>query len=317
MGRQPESASTRAETNGIWSMIDWDDLRFFLALTRHGTLSAAAKDLNVAQSTVGRRLRSLESNLGVRLLNRTPEGYVLTLAGKDVREKVERLEAEALTLEFKVSGRDTRLTGLVRLTCPESIGLSILASRLAALHSTYPDIMVEILPNPPELSLARREAEVSVTLRQPEQHDLVVRRIGTMAFGLYASHAYLQRYRSAELPEGCAGHYLVLQMADVQNIDQADWLTDQASRARVALKTSSHETAVQAAIHGGGLCCLARFRADPEANLVRLTPPTPIPKAGIWLVVHKDNRSTPRIRVVLTEITNIIRKLSSQLNPDD
>lgn len=298
-------------------MIDWDDLRFFLALTRHGTLSAAAKDLNVAQSTVGRRLRSLEGSLGVRLLNRTPEGYILTLAGRDVREKVERLEAEALTLECKVSGRDTRLTGIVRLTSPESISLSILPSGLAALHASFPDIMVEILPNPPELSLSRREAEISVSLRQPEQHDLVVRRIGTMAFGLYASHAYLQRHGSPDLIDGCSGHHVVTQMADVQSIEQTDWLAVQASCARVAIRTSSHETAVQAAIHGAGLCCLARFRADPADELVRLTPPAPIPKAGIWLVVHKDNRSTPRIRVVLTQITDTIRKLSSQLDPDD
>jgi DNA-binding transcriptional LysR family regulator len=298
-------------------VLDWDDLRFFLALTRHGTLSAAAKDLNVAQSTVGRRLRSLEGNLGVRLLNRTPEGYILTLAGRDVREKVERLEAEALTLEFKVSGRDTRLTGLVRLSCPESIGLSILASRLAALHSSYPDLMVEILPNPPELSLSRREAEVSISLRQPEQHDLVVRRIGTMAFGLYASHAYLRRHGNSDLLEGFSGHHVVAQLADVQNIDQTDWLTVQASQARVAIRTNSHETAVQATVHGAGLSCLARFRADHEDSLVRLTPPGPIPKAGIWLVVHKDNRSTPRIRVVLTQITDTIRKLNGQLDPDD
>ena len=79
-------------------MLDWDDLRFFLALARHGTLSAAAKVLHVSQSTVGRRLNSLEATLAVRLLNRTPEGYVPTLAGEEVRRKAERLEAEALSL---------------------------------------------------------------------------------------------------------------------------------------------------------------------------------------------------------------------------
>src|SRR5258708_11848072 len=98
-------------------MLDWDDLRFFLAIARHGSLSAAAKDLHVAQSTVGRRLASLEASLGVRLLNRTPEGYVPTPAGHDVREQAERLEAEALSVERNVGGLDTRLAGLVRVTC--------------------------------------------------------------------------------------------------------------------------------------------------------------------------------------------------------
>src|SRR3954469_15742025 len=88
-------------------MLDWDDLRFFLALARHGSLSLAAKHLHVAQSTVGRRLASLEASLGVRLLNRTPEGYVPTLAGQDIRERAQRLEVEALSLERSVGGRDT------------------------------------------------------------------------------------------------------------------------------------------------------------------------------------------------------------------
>src|SRR5579863_6599799 len=94
-----QSRRAGMQKRGTPPMLDWDDLRFFLAVARHGSLSAAAKDLHVAQSTVGRRLASLEASLGVRLLNRTPEGYVPTLAGRDVREHAERLETEALSLE--------------------------------------------------------------------------------------------------------------------------------------------------------------------------------------------------------------------------
>ena len=108
-------------------MLDWDDLRFFLAVARHGSLSAAAKELRVAQSTAGRRLASLEASLGVRLLNRTPDGYVATLAGQEVRVQAERLEEQALALERNVGGRDTRLSGLVRVTCAEIVASHILA----------------------------------------------------------------------------------------------------------------------------------------------------------------------------------------------
>ena len=87
-------------------MLDWDDLRFFLAIARHGSLTAAARDLRVAQSTVGRRLSSLEASLGVRLLHRTPEGYTLTLAGQDVLNQAERVEVEVLGVERSVGGRD-------------------------------------------------------------------------------------------------------------------------------------------------------------------------------------------------------------------
>ncbi len=298
-------------------MLDWDDLRFFLALVRHGSLSAAAKELHVAQSTVGRRLASLEASLGVRLLNRTPDGYVPTQAGDGVRAHAQRLEAEALTLERAVGGRDARMAGLVRVTCAETVADHILAPGLATLHLIHPDIMVELIPNPRELSLSMREADISVRLRQPDQHDLVVRRIGTIAFGLYASPSYLERHGTLDIADGCSGHHLVTQLEDIQDATQTEWLTDLAPRARVAIQTSSHEAALSAAAHGGGLACLARFRADAESGLRRLSVPDRIPTARIWLVVHRDNRQTPRIRVALTHIIECVRRLGPILYPAD
>jgi DNA-binding transcriptional LysR family regulator len=305
------------QKRGTPLMLDWDDLRFFLAVARHGSLSAAAKDLRVAQSTVGRRLTSLEASLGVRLLNRTPQGYMPTLAGHDVREQAERLEAEALSLERSVSGRDVRLAGLVRVTCAETVATHILAPCFATLHTLHPDIMIELTPNPRELSLSMREADISVRLKRPDQHDLVVRRIGSMAFGLYASPDYLQRYGDLDFAGGCPGHHLITQIEDIEDATQMGWLADLAPRARVAMQTSSHEAAISAALHGGGLACLARFRADREAGLTRLDVPSRIPSAGIWLVVHRDNRQTPRIRVALTHVTEFVRKLGTALLPAD
>lgn len=298
-------------------MLDWDDLRYYLALVRNGSLSAAAKVLHVAQSTVGRRLTSLEASLGVRLLNRTPDGYVPTLAGLDVREQAERLETEALALERSVGGRDTRLAGLVQVTCAETVATHILAPCFASLHTQQPDIMIELIPNPRELSLSMREADISVRLKQSGQHDLVVRRIGSIAFGLYASAEYLARFGSPDFDAGCPGQYLITQLEDIQDATQTGWLTDLAPRARIAMQTSSHEAAVSATMHGGGLSCLARFRADQEAGLVRLPAPSPVPSAGIWLLVHRDNRETPRIRVALTHITEYVRSRHDSLNPAD
>ena len=298
-------------------MLDWDDLRFFLALSRHGSLSAAAKVLHVAQSTVGRRLTSLEASLGVRLLNRTPDGYVPTLAGHDVREQAERVEAQTLSLQRSVGGRDTRLAGLVRVTCAETVATHILAPCFATLDNQHPDLMIELIPNPRELSLSMREADISVRLKRSDQHDLVVRRIGSIAFGLYASPGYLARHSSLNPHDGCPGHFLIAQLEDIQDATQTGWLTDFAPCARVAMQTSSHEAAVLAAVHGGGLACLARFRADHETGLTRLATPLPIPGAGVWLLVHRDNRQTPRIRVALTTITECMRKHLDALNPPD
>jgi DNA-binding transcriptional LysR family regulator len=298
-------------------MLDWDDLRFFLTLARHGTLSAAAKVLHVSQSTVGRRLSSLEATLAVRLLNRTPDGYVPTLAGEEVRRKAERLEAEALALERDVTGRDTRLRGLVRVTCAETLAAHVLAPTFARLHAQHPDIMIELIPNPRELSLAMREADISLRMRQPEQNDLLVRRIGDIAFGIYATREYLRDQGELDFDDGCAGHRLITQLDDTQEMTQSAWLTDLASRATVVLRTSSHEAAVLAAANGGGVACLARFRGDAEPQLTRIPVPTLPPHADILLLVHKDNRDTPRIRVVLTHITDSIRAMAGMLQPED
>lgn len=298
-------------------MLDWDDLRFFLALTRHGSLSAAAKTLHVAQSTVGRRLNSLESSLGARLLNRTPDGYVATLAGEQLRQTAERLEIKILAAEREVGGRDTQLVGSVRVTSAETVAAHIMAPSFAALRAQHTDIMIELIPNPRELSLSMREADISVRLRMPDQHDLVVRRIGGVAFGLYASQSYLDAHGAMHFEAGCSGHDIITQLEDDQEMTQTEWLTDLATRARVAMQTSSHEAALLAAANGGGLACLACFRADHDARLIRLTTPTPPPTADIWLIVHKDNRDNPRIRITLTHITDCVRRLHDELEPRD
>ena len=296
-------------------MLDWDDLRFFLSIARHGNLIAAAKELRVAQSTVGRRLASLETSLGVRLLNRTPDGYVVTLAGEQVLREAERFETGSLALEREVGGRDGRLSGSVRVTCAESVASHILSPCLAAMHCNHPDIMVELIPDQRELSLSMREADVSVRLKQSNQHDLVVRKIGVLGFGLYASAAYLEKHGDVDFEAGCPGQHIVAQLDDIQDSDQTGWLASLAPRSRISVQTSSHEAAVIAALNGGGLACLARFRADREEGLTRLASPSPVPDAGIWLVAHKDNRENARIRAVLTRITEGIRAQAPRLNP--
>ena len=289
------------------SVLDWDDLRFFLAIARHGSLTVAAKDLGVAQSTVGRRLASLEVNLSVRLLHRTPEGYRLTLAGEAVRSQAERVEAEALAVERQVGGHDDKLQGVVRVSCTETLAVHVLAPCFVALQHHYPDIQVELVPNPLEVSLAMREADIAVRLAPSDRNDLVVRRVGRMEFGLYASPLYLQRHGMPDFAAGCAGHRLMTSLDDVDGVDQERWAAKLASQTRAGLQTSSHEALVVAARSGGGLACLACFRADPDPALRRLETPVPPPPADVCILVHKDSRTTPRIRATTAAISDAVQ----------
>ncbi len=292
-------------------MIDWDDLRFFLAIARNGSLTAASKELAVAQSTVGRRLANLESRLGVRLLHRTPDGYVLTLAGERVRGQASRVEAETLALVRSVGGRDAKLEGVVRVTCAETLAAYVLAPCFADLQRRHPDILVELIPDPRELSLSMREADIAVRLFPPVQNDLVVRRIGHLNFGLFASESYL---RSTDLPDvaaGCPGHRYMVLVNDITGPAQNRWLEDLARNARLGFQTTSHEALHQAARWGGGLACLARFRADEDPDLRSVKTPELPPASDVFVVVHKDNRGVPRVRAALNAIAIALKSLET------
>ena len=288
-------------------MLDWDDLRFFLAIARHGNLTAAARELDVAQSTVGRRLASLETSLAVRLLHRTPDGYRLTLAGETVRSQVGRVEEEVLAVERTVGGQDERLEGTVRISCTETLAVHVLAPCFIALQNRHPGIQLELIPNPLQVSLSMREADIAVRLAPSDRNDLVVRRVGSMDFALYASPLYLQRHGMPDFEAGCIGHRLMTSLDDVDGDGQAEWLSGLAAQTRSGLQTSSHEALVVAARSGGGLACLACFRADPDPSLIRLPTPSPAPEADICILVHKDSRATPRIKATTAAIADAVK----------
>ena len=301
------------------AVLDWDDLRFFLAIARTGSLTSAARELRVTQSTVGRRLASLESSLGARLLHRTPEGYVLTLAGEAILGQAERVEAEALSVERAVGGRDAQLEGVVRVTAVETLASHVLAPCFCALQRRSPEIVLELLAEVRHLSLAMREADVAVRLSRFEQHDLVARRIGGLAYGLYASPAYLERHGEPDFGAGCPGHRLVTGL-DGSEVPQqvAGWLAEVAPRATVAMRTDSPEAQLQAALCGEGMACLARVRGDAdERRLRRVRPPQAAVAADIWLAVHKDNRRTPRIRLVMDAIAAAVHERTAELDPPE
>jgi DNA-binding transcriptional LysR family regulator len=290
-------------------MLDWDDLRFFLAVARTGSLSAAARDLHCTQSTVGRRLSSLEARLGVRLLNRTPHGYVLAPAGEVALRHAERIAAEAAAVERAVGGRDAQLAGNVTVACIESVASNILAPCFAALHRDYPEVVIELVPAARHLSLPGREADISIHQRRPEQQEVVVRRIGGITFGLYASPGYLERFGAPVFADGCAGHRVIALPDDLHDLPQMRWLTDLTAKARVVLKTPSYENRLSAALAGDGIACLPRFHAAEIAGLRQIDDPAmPAPVADLWLAVHKDNRRVRRVRAVVQSISDAVSK---------
>jgi DNA-binding transcriptional LysR family regulator len=288
-------------------MLDWDDLRFFLAVARTGSLSAAARELRCTQTTVGRRLASLEGRLGVRLLNRSPRGYVATPAGESIREHVERIEAETAAVERIVAGRDARLEGKVTVACIESIANNILAPCFARLHQDYPGVVIELLPPDRYLSLARREADISIHHVRPKQWEIVVRRIGSIAFGLYANPDYLERFGMPNFADGCAGHRVLALPDQFCDLPQMQWLAGLTTKAHVVLRTGSYESRLHSLLAGDGMAYLPRFHGDEVPGLTRIDEtPTPAPVVDLWLAVHEDNRNIRRVRAIIDAIAEAV-----------
>ncbi len=143
-------------------MTDWDDLRFYLAVARHGSLSAAAGRLEVNHSTISRRLAAFETQLGVQLFDRLPNGTRLTRAGREILDTAHRIEADMAAIEQRLGDRDLSPTGLLRVTAPEALVTRVLAPRVAEFNRRYPDIELGLIAADEPLSLYRREADVAL-----------------------------------------------------------------------------------------------------------------------------------------------------------
>ena len=279
--------------------MDWEDLKTFLAVARHGNLSAGARSLGVSQTTMARRLEGLHRRLGVRLLTRTPEGFRLTPAGDRILPRVERMEGEALSAERAISGEDDRLEGLVRITSVDSFAARILTPALASLARSHPAIAVEMITDVRSLSLARREADIAIRLASFEQHEAVVRRVADMAFGLFGSPDYLAAHGRPDWRLGGAGHRLITVQDSLAAVPEAQWLAELMPSAKAGLMANSRQVQLEACLAGVGLACLPLYLGDGAADLQRVPTPIPAPRRGVWIGVHQDMRDTPRIRAVL------------------
>lgn len=295
-------------------MLDWDDLRFVLAVARGGTLSAAARALATTQPTVGRRMSAFEDAIGARLFHRQPGGYVPTAAGHAVLASLERMEREALGVERLLTGRDVGVRGTVRITASEWLVNRVLAPAVAGLLAGHPALTVEIIAEPRHVNLARRESDLAIRPRPFEHQDVYQRRLARLELGLYASPAYLAAHGAPSFAAGCAGHTVIGLHDDISDI-AGPWLAAYAAAARTAVTTNGREPMAVMAVAGVGLACLPRLIGDDHTGLRRLAVPRPLPERILWLGAHRDARVIPRVRAVSAFLVDELRRLQPALAP--
>ncbi len=289
---------------GTWQ---WDDVRFFLAVARAGSLSGAARALGVGHVTVGRRIALLEKRLGVTLLQRTPDGFDVTSAGEAILRRCMAMESAALDLERAAAGRDALAVGSIRLTTTEALAHQVVAPAIADLRKQHPDLRVDLAVGVRSLDIARREADLAVRVGRPSGSGLVCRKLGEVGYSLYASRSYLAKHRTPQRRQGLAGHDLIA-FTGAPAASSPFFMNESLDEARIALRCDNPLIQLQAAANGVGVAELACFLGDDCADLVRIWPGEPPALRPVWLVLHQDLRRSARIRVVSSLIGDAFRR---------
>ncbi|WXA86739.1 LysR family transcriptional regulator [Pendulispora rubella] len=265
-----------------------------LRVAEKGSLAAGARALGVNHTTALRRVHAFERRLGVRLFERLPQGYVLTAPGEELMRTAQQMDEMATTVERRISGRDLRLTGSVRVTTTDSLAVSIVPGHLAAFRAKHPDVHLELTTSNAVLSLSKRDADVAIrpSGRPPENANLVGRRIAEIAFALYAAPSYLAEHRTRDLTR----HLWIAPDDSLAQTAVAEWMASELPHAPVALRADSFVAMRTAAAAGLGVVALPCYLGDLEPRLERMRGPVANLTSELWLLTHEDLRGTARIR---------------------
>jgi len=289
-------------------MLPWDDLRVFLATCRTGSHAAAARALQVAPTTVGRRLAALEGAVGARLFTRTPEGLAPTAAARALLPRAERMEVEAAEAERALRGADARAAGTVRLTCGDGFAHFVLAPALPAFLAAHPGLELEVRAGPKALDLTRGEAEVALRNFRPRERSLVVRRLGLEVQGLYAAPAYLAARGVPRAAADLAAHDLVLYDREFDRVRGQIWLRGIAPSARITVRANTTSLMHAACAAGGGIALLSAALVAGDPRFERVLPRLEPPELELWTATHADLRESARVAVTLRFIEGLVRR---------
>lgn len=267
-------------------MNNWDDVRFFLAVAREGSISAASRELGVNHTTVSRRIQSLEDRHGVRLFERTAEGYSMTEAGAEIYDLSADLENRNLSLSRILFGQDQRLHGPINLTMPHDIFEHVLAADICEFTRLYPEIEINLQVAKGLKDLGRREADLAIRLTPNPPDYLVGQRVVDLQHAIYA-------------PVGMdldSGPRLVLWNDDQQ---LPDWAKQHFPDAPVALRVDDLYSMYCAVKAGIGISHMPCYEPDSivDPGVVKLPHSVARSDWGVWVLSHVDLRKTARVQL--------------------
>ena len=293
--------------------MDWQQMPYFLALARSGSLRAAAEQLNATHGTVNRHIEALEAAYGVQLFKRTRAGVKLTLAGHSLVPMAEQAEVVFLGARRRLQGLDQQETGLVRFSLTGTMAYEIVSPILVKFFENYPGIDVEIMVSDRLEDINRLETDVSLRYALEVTDDVVARKLYPMALTTYASRSYLESHLPKAGPGGSGLHWIGSDQGD----RTSDWLEHSAfPRAEVRHKATDHVMQLNLVRRGFGMINTSVYFETIYPDLVRVPDSPLLFDRSLWLLLHSDLRRTTRVRRFVDFMADGLKSIKSQLQGD-
>jgi len=282
--------------------MDWNALKVFLAISRSGSLAAAARDLKVNHSTIFRRLKQLEDDIQGRLFERINNRYVLTTLGCEVLDQAQQIESSFADLDRKIVGVDLQPKGIVKITAPNNIAYRYLAPSTVQFNTLYPHIQLEILVSNQMLNMSNRQADIAVRATPAPPEHLIGRRVQRFNWSIYASRQYQHPLGLPTSIDQLAGHSLIGATGELQELAAFIWLNQHFSD---TIRTRADDlTSMSYLVEAGqGLALLPDDQERPE--IIKLFSVAEVAPSDIWLLTHADLRNVARIKLVMQHLTNV------------
>lgn len=291
--------------------LDWSLIRSFLAVAEAGSLSAAARRLSASQPTLGRHVAELEAALGVLLFRRGRKGYELTESGAALYERARPMTDQAAAFQRLATGSVEQMAGTVRITASQIVSTYVLPPILARLGTEEPAIEVEIVASDAVENLLRRDADIAVRMVKPVQLDLVARKIADLPLTACAATSYLERRGRPAAPEDLAAHDLVGYDRGLELIDGFRAFGVELDRHAFRFRSDSHAVLWEAIRAGNGVGFAQRSLVMRDPLVEAVLPGLPLPHLPMWLTMHRDVRTSPRIRRVADFLHDALKLYSA------
>ena len=288
------------------SDLSWDDLRVFLAVARHESLSAAGRVLRVDPATVGRRVARLEEALAAPLFAKSPQGYALTDAGQRLMAHAERAEQAMGAAVAEVQGQAGRLAGQIRIGAPDGCANFLLPQVCAQIVADNPDLEVQIVALPRVFNLSKREADMAIAVSPPEAGRLTVQKITDYRLHLAASRSYLRQHPPIERVEDLRGHRIIGYIPDMIFDKELDYLSE-AGIDRVALASNSVSVQFNAIRQAAGIGIVHDFAIPSGHGIQKVLAETVSLTRSFYLIRHADDRRLERLNRFATALCDGLR----------